>query len=854
MATADRDDVPLLAQAGGAVSSDVGGAVVGGSSPAASPAAASPAVAASAPAHAGGSGWLLAGGVGLAVGVGVDQRRDDDKPDTTAPTLHISDAVTAGFVTGAVVFSFSFSEAVSDFTIDDVLVIGGAKGVLSGSGATYSLTVTPAANTTGNLVVSVAAGAARDAAGNTSVAALAEHAFDSAAPTLSISDDYAGLAVGDVVYTFRFSEPVSGFGADDIVVVGGSKGALSGDGTTYRMTVSPTAASRGELSLSVAAGAVVDVAGNVSPGTVATTQSFNTSGRIPTGLAGVEALGGYDSFFLDDGRVLLVGTTGMARFLADGTPDPTFSEDGRATIAFAGKPHLLADGKLLVVGENGLARYNADGSPDLGFGGDGTVEVAPGGAVRYFTDSTVLPDGKLLVFGTPRDDSQFATAALVRYNSDGSPDTGFSGDGVLIADFGERVYRLEYTPLDDGKLLVAAAASQANAPPKSILMRFNADGSPDFSFSEDGIATNNIAPDFRYYDGYRVLDDGGIMLLGWGGMTRLNSDGSLNSGFGVNGSVNLPSGPNSGAQIFDFQEDADGKLLVVADSYRSDPHSYREYVTVLRYLADGSLDSGFADGGSVTVERGYNPSNFIALESQADGKLLLLGTSVTWEVAGLWTYRPARGLVLRFDQNGQPDPGFSGDGRLVFDYGDAFSVPVEAYQQADGKTVIVGTYRELATSLSGIGVARLNADGSLDSLFSGDGIATLPASGYGTSVDFRREPDGGLTLVGRDYYGVATLARLGANGELDHDFGAPARAVLDKTSLSSNLAAVPHVAGFVDGIDRIALSRLSYDQLTIADGTGAEAGNTVIGANGQYLAVVMGMNPINLSSADFMIV
>ena len=84
---------------------------------------------------------------------------DDRVSVDFAPTLTISDS-TVGTASGDVSFSFSFSEEVTGFTVDDISVSGGTKGTLSGSGSSYSLTVSPTSETTGTITVDVAAGAA----------------------------------------------------------------------------------------------------------------------------------------------------------------------------------------------------------------------------------------------------------------------------------------------------------------------------------------------------------------------------------------------------------------------------------------------------------------------------------------------------------------------------------------------------------------------------------------------------------------------------------------------------------------------------------------------------------------------
>lgn len=109
-------------------------------------------------------------------------------PDTTPPTMTISDSVTGTTATGDVTFTFTFSEDVGiSFTADDIAVSGGTKGTFLRVGSTQAtLVVTPAPNTTGTLGLSVAAGAVRDLAGNASTAAAsAQRAYDTVPPVVS---------------------------------------------------------------------------------------------------------------------------------------------------------------------------------------------------------------------------------------------------------------------------------------------------------------------------------------------------------------------------------------------------------------------------------------------------------------------------------------------------------------------------------------------------------------------------------------------------------------------------------------------------------------------------------------------
>lgn len=208
--------------------------------------------------------------------------------DTRQPSLVITDDVSEPTATGLVTFTFTFSEAVTGFTASDVTVAGGTKGVFDGSGTTYTLAVTPTPNTdAGTITVSVPAGAATSATGNPNLAAGPHtQAFDTKPPTLIIEDNFSeDTATGAVIFTFEFSEPVTGFTASEINVIGGTKGTFSGGGDTYTLTVIPTPnTDDGVITVNVPAGAASDTAGNLSLAAGPHTQAFDT--KPPTLIIG----------------------------------------------------------------------------------------------------------------------------------------------------------------------------------------------------------------------------------------------------------------------------------------------------------------------------------------------------------------------------------------------------------------------------------------------------------------------------------------------------------------------------------------------------------------------------------------
>ena len=295
------------------------------------------------------------------------------------------------------------------------------------------------------------------------------------------------------------------------------------------------------------------------------------------------------------------------------------------------------DGKILVSGSsNGdfaLARYNIDGSLDTSFSGDGKVITESGGDDSG-TGVTIQSDGKILLSGFSNEDF-----ALVRYNSDGTLDASFSGDGIVITNIGNEDYASGVAVQADGKILVTGNTWLGNGNSNFALVRYNQDGNLDTSFSGDGIVTTDI----NYRDqgiGITLQNDGKIIVVGESNgdfaVLRYNTNGSLDTSFSGDGIVTKDVGNYDSAWSAVVQ--SDGKILVVGYvnggidqpfSMQSDGILVKNRdsnFALIRYNSDGSLDTSFGNGGVVTTDFGYNDIAFgIALQS--DGKIVLSGGS-----------------------------------------------------------------------------------------------------------------------------------------------------------------------------------------------------------------------------------
>lgn len=225
---------------------------------------------------------------------------------------------------------------------------------------------------------------------------------------------------------------------------------------------------------------------------------------------------------------------------------------------------IQPDGKIIAAGGAGFAntplavdekfdfalvRVNADGTPDASFG--------PGGGIRHrmvtdndsITELALQPDGKIVAAGyaTVSGNRQFAVA---RFNSDGSVDNTFDGDGRVIMQVlggSEQAFDIKIQP--DGKIVVAGDAFNGTINELAVV-RFNADGLLDTSFDGDGKATTTFYGRAAFGRSLLLLPDGKIVIAGGTNngtnddfaLVRYNSDGSLDRSFDLDGRAMLDLG------------------------------------------------------------------------------------------------------------------------------------------------------------------------------------------------------------------------------------------------------------------------------------------------------------------------
>nr|WP_156478466.1 Ig-like domain-containing protein [Vibrio cidicii] len=423
--------------------------------------------------------------------------------DTQTPSGHsvaFGDTLYSNTEKTAASFGFSNAEVGASYSY----TISSSNG---GSSVTGTGTVTSASETIsgidlsnlndGTLTLSVIV---TDSAGNSASAVTASSALDTVAPTVTISDDTTGTATGDVLYTFTFSESVTGFTADDITVSGGTKGTFSAvSGTVYTLVVTPTANSTSNLTVDVAANVATDTAGNPNS---AATQSVQV---VDTALPSI----GISS----DKTALKVGETATLTF--------TLSE---SATDFAEADVTVVGGTLSNFAGSGTG-YTATFTPTADTTSTATINVA----ANTFTDAagngntaatqvtisvdTQTPTGHSVAFGDTLYSNAEKTAASFGFSnaevgasysytiSSSNGGSSVTGTGTVTS-ASETVSGLDLSNLNDGTLTLSVIVTDSAGNSASAVTASSAldTVAPTVTISDDttGTATGDVLYTFTF--------------------------------------------------------------------------------------------------------------------------------------------------------------------------------------------------------------------------------------------------------------------------------------------------------------------------------------------------------------------
>jgi uncharacterized delta-60 repeat protein len=401
--------------------------------------------------------------------------------------------------------------------------------------------------------------------------------------------------------------------------------------------------------------------------------------------------------------VLLAGTTLIAfsapMMAQGGRLDATFGSGGKVLTSVPGAINAMAnaitlqnDGKIIVAGELGvsadigLVRYNTNGTLDTGFGSSGIAQAnILNGVLSSAIGVRVLPTtGEILAGGTIYtllNPGAFIGLGVVRFNPNGSTDTTFGTAGIVQT--------------------LAFGASECGGTAFAL--------QPDGKILLAGGCTKGTSPN----------------LISFSTIARYTANGSLDTTFGTGGTAVLAEAPAA------ITLQSDGKILVAGGG------------TVSRYNTNGSIDSSFGIFGSLGAL-----GSVAAIALQGDGKIVVAGTFSDQLTV------PADGdfALTRYNSDGTVDETFGTHGRARADFFSGSSSAIASALAIDskGNLVVAGKAAE-GSNPSEFAVARLTSLGVLDITFGAGGVVTTSFGEADSVAALAIQPDGKIVGVGNSF-------------------------------------------------------------------------------------------------------
>ncbi len=526
-----------------------------------------------------------------------------------------------------------------------------------------------------------------------------------------------------------------------------------------------------------------------------------------------------------------------------GTLNAAFGERGFAQANFSNGSDFeyamarQADGKLVSVGYGDdkvfrVVRQNSDGSPDTTFGTNGVVKTAIG----MYADArgvAIQSDKKIVVAGSTYTNSNGYDYAVARYNTDGSLDTSFGGDGIVttnivggderaygVAVYGDRIFVGGYVYAGATGYDFAVACYDAS------------DGDLDTTFDLDGIARTNVAgSDDRGY-ALTVQTDGKVVVAGYAysaatsydfAVVRYNTNGSVD----FQATADQSSGDDRASAVV-----LSGGNIVLA-GYATRATTGKDFA-LTQFTTAGQLDTtSFGTAGWAVTDLGgnYDQAYAVAIDTQNPNdptrRIVVAGTS----------YQPTGTgydfALVRYHADGTLDTDFHGDGKVTTSFSASSDAAYSLVIQPADQSIMVAGYTANSTSGFDFILARYGSNGSLDTSFGqGTGkVVTGDARSFDEAWALAVQPDGKVIVAGETLDGYShrfAMARYDANGSLDAEtFGTEGR-VMDSSNATAGIGyavAVDETSGaiFMAGTVSSNFALAKYDsagQLVTTFGSG----------------------------------
>jgi len=360
----------------------------------------------------------------------------------------------------------------------------------------------------------------------------------------------------------------------------------------------------------------------------------------------------------------------------------------------------------------------------------GSLDTAfdPDEGPDFYVNTTLpLSNGKILIAGAFSEYNAVSRKGIARINADGTLDASFDpGTGIPVVS-GMTTIAINHMVLQsDGKILIGGFFDTYNDIAKKNMVRLEADGAMDASFTLDARVVGTIKSIVIQPDAKIVITGSFTVNGSRKGIARLNQDGTLDESF----NSYIVGANNRTPDFFCSLLQPDGKILVGGSSDATST----TFLKVARLNSDGTRDTSFTPMIYTSTSTPVNTGGTVfSLALLPDGKIIVGGGYN--QIFGTVT----KNNFARLNANGTLDTAFNtgtGTGTSILSRIKSIAL------QLDGKMIIAGEFL-VYNGTSRKGIARINANGTLDASFA---VGTGITSSSGQSVNLFE--DGSILLAG----------------------------------------------------------------------------------------------------------
>lgn len=398
---------------------------------------------------------------------------------------------------------------------------------------------------------------------------------------------------------------------------------------------------------------------------------------------------------------------------------------------------LLILGLLTILFLTSYAAEAGDLDPAFG-GGDGIVNIDFGGVGDYGYDMVQQADGKIIIVGKTFNGTN-DDFAITRLNPDGTLDTTFGNGGRVTTDFGNSndvAYGVALQP-PNGKIVVVGS-STVGGTSDFAMARYFANGTLDTSLNGTGKVTTDIngGTDIAYdvtIDSETHLIVAGLYHANGndrGAIVRYTAAGVLDGTFATGGIYKNDSNSNEFLSVIMSSD----KIVAISDGF-----------SVWRLNPDGSPDTGFGTNGVSYHGSGAAGYAHDIIEYPGGKYVLVGGNTYFFDMS-----------VIRINNNGTKDTSFAGDGEMNVIFDNATATARSVAIDASGRIVVGGDVQPGGTGTNyELALARVNANGTLDTSFSFDGkVITALSDGIDRINAIALTSDDRIIVAGETVNGI----------------------------------------------------------------------------------------------------